>query len=80
MTSAPAINTVHSLYASQEAKRVAMGPETAKFLSYVDKRRSEGLIDIKFFKADVSQSTKEDFFKEVNEMLASPVVEDNRVL
>lgn len=52
-------------------------PETEAFLTYFEGEKAKGLVDIKFFNADATQSTSEQFFSEVNVMLSAPTQEDS---
>lgn len=51
-------------------------PETAAFLKWIESEKGLGLIDVKFFKKDTSESTIETFCAEVNQMLRAPTVAD----
>jgi len=49
-----------------------MNIETEKFLQWHKQEQDKGLIDIKFFPGhDVDRSTQEDFFRELNLIVAA---------
>lgn len=54
----------------------AVTPQTAAFVHYINNEKQKGLVDIKFFKANVAGSTIESFCGEVNLMLQAREVAD----
>lgn len=44
------------------------------FVAWYEEEKKKGLVDVKFFPANVTESTSEAFFREVNEMLTSEEV------
>ena len=53
--------------------------EKDKFLAFVQQEATKGLVDIKFFPKNVSDSTSETFFAEANRLLASENIPDNEI-
>ncbi len=76
---APIVKLLGNVMTKENINRSAC-PEAAKFLDWYSKERSQrGLIDLKFYPGNTSESTLEEFFGEVNAALAAPVVADDRV-
>jgi hypothetical protein len=51
-------------------------PETTKFLSWYEGEKAKGLVDLKFFPANTSDSTAETFFEEVNRAINAEDIAD----
>lgn len=55
-------------------------PQTAKFMAWYQERKAAGLQDIKFYVGNLSDSTLESVFTEINSALSADSVPDNRPL
>jgi len=56
--------------------KAPQGPETRKFLAWIEGERAKGLQDIRFFPLNTAHSTVETFSGEVHRLLEAPTLPD----